>query len=184
MTDYFDENLKPLMESINPKQSASNIYAALGLDRISTHSILIAFGNHIETFWNKVISDSSCMNLIEKDNIVYINGKKKQIDHLFRVDATFYLESKCNVNFDSEKVKESNEKIKEIMDTVDADEGGYFIPVVSTIDQKHLTKYNNKGLNVYGTKWLLSKIDAPFTEEEYYSYLRETIAPILVEMGL
>ena len=184
MSSYLDDNLKPLMESINPKQSASNIYAALGLDRISTHSILIAFGNHIETFWNKVISDSSCMNLIEKDNIVYINGKKKQIDHLFRVDATFYLESKCNVNFDSEKVKESNKKIKEIMDTVDADEGGYFIPVVSTIDQKHLTKYNNKGLNDYGTKWLLSKIDAPFTEEEYYSYLRKTIAPILVEMGL
>ena len=184
MSSYLDDNLKPLKESITPKQSASNIYAALGLDRISTHSILIAFGNHIETFWNKVISDSSCMNLIEKDNIVYINGKKKQIDHLFRVDATFYLESKCNVNFDSEKVKESNKKIKEIMDTVDADEGGYFIPVVSTIDQKHLTKYNNKGLSVYGTNWLLSKIDAPFTEEEYYSYLRETIAPILVEMGL
>ena len=172
------------MESINPKQSASNIYAALGLDRISTHSILIAFGNHIETFWNKVISDSSCMNLIEKDNIVYIKGKKKQIDHLFRVDATFYLESKCNVNFDSEKVKESNKKIKEIMDTVDADEGGYFIPVVSTIDQKHLTKYNNKGLSVYGTKWLLSKIDAPFTEEEFFTYMKEVIAPILEKKGL
>ncbi len=183
---YLDKNLKPLMESITPKQSKSNIYVALGLDRISTHSILIAFGIHMETFWNKVISDScSSINLIEDINIVEINGANKQIDHLFLVNSIkHYLESKCNVKFDSEKDKKSNEKVKQIMETVNADEGGYFIPVVSTIDQKHLTKYNNKGLSVYGTKWLLSKIDAPFTEEEYYSYLRETIAPILVEMGL
>ena len=184
MTSYLDENLKPLIQSIQPKRSQSYILEALNLDRNSAHGIQITFGERIEQFWNKVISDSSCMNLIEEDNIVYVNGKKKQVDHLFRVNATYYLESKCNVDFDSEKVEKSNKKIKEIMETVNADEGGYFIPVVSTIDQKYLTKYNNKGLNIYGTKWLLSKIDAQFTEEEYYSYLRETIAPILVEMGL
>ena len=38
---------------------------------------------------------------LQEDNL---KNTKKQIDHLFRVDATFYLESKCNVNFDSEKV--------------------------------------------------------------------------------
>ena len=65
-----------------------------------------------------------------------------------------------------------------------ADAAGYFIPVVSTIDQKYLTKYNKKGLNVYGVKWLLSKIDAPFTEEEFFTYMRETIAPILEEKRL
>ena len=184
MSSYLDDNLKPLMESINPKQSASNIYAALGLDRISTHSILIAFGNHIETFWNKVISDSSCMNLIEDNNIVEVKGKNRQIDHLFRADLTYYLESKCCLNFDSEKVKASNRKIQEIKETVNADEAGYFIPVVSTIAQKYLTKYNKQGLHVYGVKWLLSKIDAPFTEEDFFTYMKEVIAPILEKKGL
>ena len=184
MTSYLDENLKPLIESIKGKPSKSYILEALGLERCSRHGIQITFGERIEQFWNKVISDSSCMNLIEDNNIVEVNGKDRQIDHLFRADLTYYLESKCCLDFDSEKVKASNRKIQEIKETVGADEAGYFIPVVSTIDQKYLTKYNKKGLNVYGVKWLLSKIDAPFTEEEFFTYMRETIAPILEEIGL
>ena len=184
MTLYLDENLKPLIESIQPKRSQSYILEALNLDRYSVHGIQITFGERIEQFWNKVISDSSCINLIEDNNIVEVKGKNRQIDHLFRSDLTYYLESKCCLNFDSEKVKASNKKIQEIKETVGADEAGYFIPVVSTIDQKYLTKYNKKGLNVYGVKWLLSKIDAPFTEAEFFAYMRETIAPILEKKGL
>ena len=184
MANYLDENLKPLIQSIQPKKSQSYILEALNLDRNSAHGIQITFGERIEQFWNKVISDSSCINLIEDNNIVEVKGKNRQIDHLFRSDLTYYLESKCCLNFDSEKVKASNKKIQEIKETVGADEAGYFIPVVSTIDQKYLTKYNKKGLNVYGVKWLLSKIDAPFTEEEFFTYMRETIAPILEEKGL
>ena len=182
--NYLDDNLKPLIESIKPKKSQSYILEALDLDRYSSHGIQITFGERIEQFWNKVISDSSCMNLIEDNNIVEVNGKNRQIDHLFRADRTYYLESKCCLNFDSEKVKASNKKIQEIQETVGADEAGYFIPVVSTTDQKYLTKYNKKGLNVYGVKWLLSKIDAPFTEEEFFTYMREVIAPILEKKGL
>ena len=182
--NYLDDNLKPLIESIKPKKSQSYILEALDLDRYSSHGIQITFGERIEQFWNKVISDSSCMNLIEDNNIVEVNGKNRQIDHLFRADRTYYLESKCCLNFDSEKVKASNRKIQEIKETVNADEAGYFIPVVSTIAQKYLTKYNKQGLHVYGVKWLLSKIDAPFTEEEFFTYMKEVIAPILEKKGL
>ena len=184
MNSYLDENLKPLIESIQPKRSQSHILDALGLERYSAHGIQITFGERIERFWNKVISDSSCMNLIEDNNIVEVKGKNRQIDHLFLADLTYYLESKCCLNFDSEKVKASNKKIQEIKETVGADEAGYYVPVVSTIPQKYVTKYNKKGLNVYGVKWLLSKIDAPFTEEEFFTYMRETIAPILEAKGL
>ena len=52
------------------------------------------------------------------------------------------------------------------------------------IPQKELTKYNNKGLNVYGVNWLLNQINAPFTESEYFNYLENTIAPLLVQKGL
>ena len=45
-------------------------------------------------------------------------------------------------------------------------------------------RYNKQGLNVYGVKWLLSKIDAPFTEEEFFTYMKEVIAPILEKKGL
>ena len=182
---YLDDNLLPLIESIKPKKSQSYILEALDLDRYSAHGIQITFGERIEQFWNKVISDSSAINLIEDNNIVEVNGKNRQIDHLFTVALSkFYLESKCCLNFDSEKVKASNKKIQEIKETVGADEAGYFIPVVSTIDQKYLTKYNKKGLNVYGVNWLLSKIDAPFTEEEFFTYMKEVIAPILEKKGL
>jgi len=182
---YLDDNLLPLIESIQPKKSQSYILEALDLDRYSAHGIQITFGERIEQFWNKVISDSSATNLIEDNNIVEVNGKNRQIDHLFEwKEYKFYLESKCCLNFDSEKVKASNKKIQEIKETVGANEAGYFIPVVSTIDQKYLTKYNKKGLNVYGVKWLLSKIDAQFTEAEFFAYMRETIAPILEKKGL
>jgi hypothetical protein len=129
MSSYLDDNLKPLIESIQPKKSQSYILEALDLDRYSAHGIQITFGERIEQFWNKVISDSSSMNLIEDNNIVEVNGKNRQIDHLFRADFTYYLESKCCLNFDSEKVKASNRKIQEIKETVNADEelSGYLV---------------------------------------------------------
>jgi len=37
---------------------------------------------------------------------------------------------------------------------------------------------------VFGVKWMLSKIDAQFTEEEYFTFLSEVVAPILEEKGL
>ena len=117
MISYLDENLKPLIQSIQPKRSQSYILEALNLDRYSAHGIQITFGERIEQFWNKVISDSSCINLIEDNNIVEVKGKNRQIDHLFRSDLTYYLESKCCLNFDSEKVKASNRKIQEIKET-------------------------------------------------------------------
>jgi hypothetical protein len=31
---------------------------------------------------------------------------------------------------------------------------------------------------------MIETINAPFTSEEYFTFLREVVAPILVEMGL
>ena len=183
--NYLNQTLLPLIESIQPKKSESYILEALNLDRYSAHGIQITFGERIEQFWNKVISDSQATNLIENSNLVEVEGKTRQIDHNFKVDnVNYYLESKCCLNFDSEKVKASNKKIQQIKEVLNSDEAGYFIPVVSEIEQKYLTKYNKKGLNVYGVKWLLSKIDAPFTEEEFFTYMREVIAPLLESKGL
>lgn len=185
MNDYLLTNLLPLMVSINARPSESYTLSALGLQRQSSQSILISFGERIEQFWNKVISDSSAQNLIEDCNLVEVNGKQRQIDHNFKTaEKTYYLESKCNLNFDSEKIKASNKKIEEVKEALNAEEGAYFVPVVSEICKKDLTKYNNKGVAVYGVKWLLSKIDAQFTEDEYFAFLSETVAPLLEEKGL
>ena len=187
MNEYLTRTLLPLIVTIQPKKSQSYVLKALGLERQSSQSILITFGSRIEQFWNTVISDSKSDNMIEDVNIVDINGKDRQIDHHFKcyLDALFYyLESKCNVNFDSEKVKVSNKKINEVKDALNADVGAYFVPVVSEIAKKDLTKYNNKGVQVFGVKWMLSKIDAQFTEEEYFEFLREVVSPILEEKGL
>ena len=185
--NYLNETLLPLIEGIKPRQSESYTLAALGLERQSSQSILIAFGERIEQFWNKVISDTNSTNLIEDNNLIEVNGKMRQIDHNFvsEVDGVnYYLESKCNLNFDSEKVKASNKKINEVKNALGADEGAYFVPVVRDIPQKELTKYNNKGLNVYGVNWLLNQINAPFSENEYFTFLETTIAPLLEEKGL
>ena len=187
MNEYLTRTLLPLIVTIQPKKSESYTLDALGLDRQSSQSILITFGERIERFWNTVISDSKSNNLIKDVNMVDINGKDRQIDHNFEcyLDAlNYYLESKCNLNFDSEKIKASNQKITEVKDALNADVGAYFVPVVSEIPQKDLTKYNNKGVQVFGVKWMLSKIDAQFTEEEYFEFLREVVSPILVEKGL
>ena len=184
---YLYQHLLPLMEGIKPKAAESYTLAALGLERPSSQSILIAFGERIEKFWNKVISDSCSTNLIERNNMVKVNGKDRQIDHNFKCAAdgvNYYLESKCNLNFDSEKIKASNKKIEEVREALGAREGAYFVPVVSTISQKDLVKYNNKGVNVYGVKWLLTKIDAKFTEEEYFTFLEKVVAPVLEAKGL
>ena len=185
--NYLNQTLLPLIEGIKPKQSESYTLDALGLERQSSQSILISFGERIEQFWNKVISDSESANLIEDNNLIEVNGKMRQIDHNFvsEVDGVnYYLESKCNLNFDSEKIKASNKKINEVKDALGASEGAYFVPVVGDIPQKDLNKYKNKGLNVYGVSWLLSQINAPFTESEYFNYLENTIAPLLVQKGL
>ena len=185
--NYLNETLLPLIEGIKPRQSESYTLAALGLERQSSQSILIAFGERIEQFWNKVISDSQSTNLIEDNNLIEVNGKMRQIDHNFvsEVDGVnYYLESKCNLNFDSEKIKASNKKIDEVRNALGADEGAYFVPVVREINQKDLTKYNNKGLNVYGVEWLLNQINTQFTVDEYFTYLETVIAPVLENKGL
>jgi len=187
MNEYLTHTLLPLIVTIQPKKSESYTLDALGLERQSSQSILITFGERIEQFWNKVISDSQSDNLIEDNNLVKVNGKDRQIDHSFKckIDSIiYYLESKCNLNFDSEKVKASNKKINEVKEALSADIGAYFVPVVSEIARKDLTKYNNKGVQVFGVKWILSKIDAQFTEEEYFTFLREVVAPILEQKGL
>ena len=185
--NYLEAKLLPLIEGIKPKQSESYTLNALGLERQSSQSILIAFGERIEQFWNTVISGSFSENLIEKTNLTSVNGKVRQIDHNFisqNDNVNYYLESKCNLNFDSEKIKASNKKINEVKTALNADVGAYFVPVLAEIPQKELTKYNNKGLEVFGVNWLLTKIDAPFTSEEYFNFMRETVAPLLEKKGL
>ena len=184
---YLETKLLPLIEGIKPKQSESYTLNALGLERQSSQSILIAFGERIEQFWNTVISGSFSENLIEKTNLTSVNGKVRQIDHNFisqNDNVNYYLESKCNLNFDSEKIKASNKKINEVKTALNADVGAYFVPVLAEIPQKEVTKYNNKGLEVFGVNWLLTKIDAPFTSEEYFNFMRETVAPLLEKKGL
>ena len=88
--NYLNETLLPLIEGITPKQSESYTLDALGLERQSSQSILISFGERIEQFWNKVISDTNSTNLIEDNNLIEVNGKMRQIDHNFVSEAVSY----------------------------------------------------------------------------------------------
>ena len=189
-TAYLEENLLPLILSITPKQTESHILSALGMeDRVSPQSILIAFGERIERFWNQVISDDSTVtNLIEESNLITVGKRQRQIDHLFSTNdvasITYYLESKCNLNFDSEKIRASNEKVEAVADAVGGCLAAYFVPVVATVPQAEATRYANKGMEVWGVDDLLARLCAPFSSAQYFAFLQDVVAPILAEKGL
>ena len=58
-TEYLDTHLRPLIESIDVKNSESYTLDALGINMVSSQAILIAIGNRFEKFWNKVVTDST-----------------------------------------------------------------------------------------------------------------------------
>ena len=146
---YLETNLLPLILSINPKKNQSYVMQDfLGLHRTSQQSIVIKLGNHLETFWNKVISDSKRVsNVITENNMINVAGDLRQVDHCFEtMEEAYrvYLESKCNLNFDSEKSKASNKKLAEVQEALNAEHAAYFVPCVAEIRQSDLVKYNKK----------------------------------------
>ena len=178
---YLVDNLLPLIEEIDPKQVDSLVFECLGLETDkSTQSLVIQFGNKIEDFWNIVLSHCSrTENLIEGkgNDRINVNGKSRQIDHFFKtVDDgdKNYLESKCNLDFDSEKSKASNAKVQELAIILKADLSGYFCPVARNIDNSVSIKYRNKGLKVYSVNDMIEILgdECPFTIEEYFSFLK------------
>ena len=188
---YLDAHLLPLMEGIKTKATDSDVLIALGLeDRGSTQSFVIQFGNRIEIFWNKVFSDYA-INHVEDGDLIEVDGRERQIDHLFSTaDGDYYLESKCNLNFDSEKSKASNKKVGQVLEAINDTfalnaKGAYFVPVVDVIPSSVLVKYNNKGVDVLGVSDVFDLIpDLPFSREEYFVYLRDVVGPLLLSKGL
>jgi hypothetical protein len=187
MSEYLETNLLPLILDINPVTDDSDIFECLGGDPelTSQPSCRIQFGNQIEKFINKVISDVT-KNLLEEKNYVTINGEERQVDHLFvtKGGVICYLESKCNLNFDSEKVKASNDKVKMLAEMFGNVVPTYFVPVRRQPRQKHIVKYLNKGIDVVGMEWLANQIDLPFTVDEYFTFLKEVCGPIMEEKGM
>ena len=182
---YLEENLLPLILDIKTPKTDSYIMIAAGLgDNTSQSSVLIQVGNKLEIFWNNVISACS-NNLIEESNKIKVNGKNRQLDHLFETDMIYYLESKCNLNFDTEKKPASNEKIEAVCDAVsykyaNAVLAGYFVPCIREIPADVKKKYPN--VNIYGVEWLLDTLNCDlFTADEFFAFFKEVVGPILEE---
>ena len=186
---YLEANLLPLIKSIKPKTTDSFLLEACGLDgRPSTQSVSITVGVRLEKFWNKVLSDSpNCTNHIENDDRVTVNGRSRQIDHYFN---DMYLESKCNVNFDTEKIRASNEKIAQITEVLCLRDGrtitsGYFVPVLQTVPESIRKEYADLGTAVYGVEDLIECMGeggCPFTANEYFAFFKTSIAPIITRL--
>ena len=167
---YLIDTLLPLIKGTEIKTTDSDTLKVFGFNNMpSTQSFLVQMGYVFEKFWNKVISNSNCKNHIE-DNKEYMikldDGTNKQVDIFFTNEdgsIIYYFECKTNVNFDSEKNKVSNQKIKNIekhlrknkskySDNPDADiVTGYFVPVVPKISRKFKTRYRETG--IYGV-WI------------------------------
>jgi hypothetical protein len=56
--------------------------------------------------------------------------------------------------------------------------------VVAEISKSEKNKYIKKGVEVYGVNWMIETIQPPFTADDYFTFLREVVAPLFTEMGL
>jgi hypothetical protein len=118
---------------------------------------------------------------IVKTNKVKVGKNYRQIDHYFgvrrKVDGVWklyrvYLESKCSLDFDSEKFPASNAKIKEVTKALGADEGAYFNPVLATIPDD--LQARSSDIKIYGVKDMIDMLpNPPFTVEEYFDGLKQ-----------
>ena len=181
------------MEEIAPKKSQSHISKLLGLPTTSIQSMNISIGNKTEKFWNKVFSDFSDCNPFDQDDRITVDGKEMQVDLCYADGGTlYYLEMKCNLNLDSEKKKASAKKIAAVKDYLEDALGdslnivhGYFNPVLeSEFDLVSGEKANlsSEGVRLFLVKdvmGLFSK-ELPFTVEEYFTFMREVVGPVLV----
>ena len=193
-TEYLEATLLPLIESIQPKTTDSFILEACGLEaRPSTQSVSITIGARLEKFWNTVFSDmDNTTNMIEESDRVDVNGRTRQIDHFFTIPdlmyaSHMYLESKCNVNFDTEKVRASNQKILDIANALEEKhdiinvQSGYFVPVKRDIPVEIAREYTNLGICIFGVsdlyRWFNDEL--PFTIDEYFEFFKYRLAPII-----
>lgn len=183
---YLEDNLLPLILDIKTPKTDSYIMIAAGLgNNTSQSSVLIQVGNKLEIFWNNVISACS-NNLIEENNKIKVGNKNRQLDHLFETNNyILYLESKCNLNFDTEKKPASNDKVDAVCAAVSQKynsevSAGYFVPCIRNISADVMKKYPN--INIYGVEWLMDTLNCDlFTVDEFFEFFEEVVGPILEE---
>ena len=186
MNEYLTRTFLPLVLGIKTPKTDSYIMIAARLgDKNSQSSVLIQMGYKLEDFWNKVISDCAT-NLIENNDRIKVNGKNRQLDHVIKlIDRIIYLESKCNLNFDTEKKPASNYKVQAVCNTLSEKFGeeitaGYFVPCIREIPADVRKKYPN--VNIYGVEWMLDTLKCDlFTADEFFTFFEEVIGPILEE---
>ncbi len=197
-TEYLEAKLLPLIEGITPKTTDSFILEACGLSsRPSTQSISIQMGGLLEKFWNTVFSDLNS-NMMEDGDRVNVNGRTRQVDHFISIPnheliKYYYLESKCNVNFDTEKVRASNQKIHDVAAALAEGlvgqnallksnvERGYFVPVKRDIPIEVSREFTAEGVHIFGVSDLYRWFDneLPFTIDEYFDFFKTRLAPII-----
>ena len=194
---YLDKHLLTRFANIGTKKTDSDILITIGLGDVPSYqSFLIQCGYAYEDFWNQVLSNcKGVTNELLNGNKINVpgvyTGKRKaqatqQIDHLFKIgNMYFYRESKCNLNFDSEKSPTSVKKIISVAKLIAADKKvsedkvnyGYFVPVVRQVPlktKKKATKITNQD-GVSDLIDLIGKDNLPFTVDEYFFYQRTTL---------
>ena len=154
-------------------------------------------GGLLEKFWNTVFSDMNS-NMIEDSDRIKVNGRERQVDHFISIPnheliKYYYLESKCNVNFDTEKVRASNQKIHDVAAALAEGlvgqnallksnvERGYFVPVKRDIPIEVSREFTKEGVHIFGVSDIFRWFDneLPFTIDEYFEFFKNRLAPII-----
>ena len=97
----------------------------------------------------------------------------------------YYLESKANLNFDTEKKPGSNEKIIAVAEALELKYKkevlfSYFVPIIRKPTNEMIQKY--KDIDIKGVDWLIEKIDCKlFTSEEFFIKFKTDVSEIFEE---
>jgi len=172
------DTLRLRMSKLSPSVVNSYIDSAFGFaedDYISIircnqslQSLRIQIGNRLELFWNDVFHT---MGVNINPGYIDIDGKKRQIDHLVQINnEILYMESKCNLDFDTEKTSASNKKLESVALKTCANRYAYFVPVLSEIPESISKRYAEQIISVNN---ILNMFDhPPFSSEDYFKELK------------
>ena len=182
----FKENVKKLSQVEKTKTKPGGMIYLLYGQKISEQSIVIKMGKQGEEYLKLFIKNNQNLNLLPCGIIELKNSKKKKDFDLIwkddRIKTIYYREAKSNINFDTEKLPATIEKIKLCQEDLKSKYPEYKINVglvnwsiydiTDTNAKNSLIKFKQNNIKVDFFSDFLELTEIKWTKEEFYQYWR------------
>ena len=178
---WIDKLLKSNLSYTKPGSISFLLYGK----QPSEQSINIKFGRFGEFLTKELIKSNDKYELL-KCGIQNINGRKKDVDLLFRnTNIIYYRELKGNIDLDTEKLPATIDKCKEIETSLKKTYPDcsincailnwsiYNRNILSSIGLRKIKIFESKGLKIEHMNEFFNIIDTVWDEDDFYLYFRD-----------